>query len=121
MGNIDEEDNVVKRLGKLTPVYIVSLFGAVGFVIGLFENQQNSLIAAIILIVISVPIVIFVEYKMMKVRRVFQIVIAALNGVLWLFLMTVSYFSYIGLTHDIYIWIQFAIAFWTFIIPFFYK
>ena len=118
MGNIDEEDNFVKRLGKLTPVYIVSLFGAVGFVIGLFEKSQNSFIAAIILIGASVPIVIFVEYKLMKVRRAIQIVIAALNGVLWLFLMTIPYF---GFSHDINIWIQFAIAFWTFIISMIYK
>lgn len=120
MTNIDNNDNLVKRLGKLVPVYIVALLSAVAAFLDVFYNIDpvQAQIALIVLIGVGIGLTWYIESTQMTVTNKVQLIIAMFNGALWLFLVNIRFFNFNQLVS---LWIQFLIALWTFVIGLIYR
>ncbi len=110
--DIDANDDAIKRLGKLVPVYIISLLG---FVSSFFQPLYNegpvyAQIAIYITIIASVVLTIVIEHWIRDVNNILQLILAALSGALWLFLINLRYFDYQNITM---LFIQFGISLYT--------
>lgn len=113
--DIDTDDDVIKRLGKLVPVYTITLLGFVSsFFLPLYnEGPSYAQIAIYITIGASVILTIVIERFVRDVNSILQILLAALSGALWLFLINLRFFDYSDITM---LFVQFGIALYTGII-----
>jgi len=114
MGNIDPNtDDLINRLGKLVPVYVISLLGLVSAFFQAFYDIDplQAQIAIYITIVIGVIATILVETKRKDVDNKKQLVLASISTALWIFFINIRFFDLAEIGQ---LWIQFGIALYTF-------
>ena len=113
MGNINEEDDLIQRLAKLVPVYVITLLGVVSAFFQAFYDIDplQAQIAIYITIAIAIVATIVIENKKKDVDIKRQLALAAISGGLWIFFINIRYFD---LPEIAQLWIQFAIALYTF-------
>jgi len=115
MADIDKEDDLVKRLGKLVPVYVISLFGAAGgFLDFIYPTEPLlAIIGLIIIIAVGVGLTYYFEHYRRETKSKWQLTIAIVNGILWLLMINLRFLSF----EMIYEWFfRFVVTLWTFVI-----
>ncbi len=110
--DIDTDDDVIKRLGKLVPVYTITILG---FVSSIFlplynEGPIYAQIAIYITIGASLLLTIIIERLVREVESILQLFLVALSGALWIFLINLRFFDYPNI---VILFIQFGIALYT--------
>ena len=114
MGNIDWDDNVVKRLGKLVPIYTITLFSSVGLLLDqivLIGSPMQGKIGVGVLMAVGIALTLYVEMRVNSVNNKIQIALAVINGTVWIFLINIGVFEF---QQIVLTWVSFVIALYTF-------
>jgi hypothetical protein len=111
---ITSEPKIIERLKETVPVYVIALFSAVAILVdGIAPvNLLSAQIAILILIAISIVITYWYEKTQANTTDWLQILVAIVNGALWLFVINMRFFS---LGAIVEFWFRFGAAIWTFL------
>jgi hypothetical protein len=105
---------IIERLKETVPVYVIALFSAVAVLIdGIAAiNLLSAQIAILILIALAIYITWWYEKTQAKTTDWLQILVAIVNGALWLFVINMRFFN-LGVIVEF--WFRFGAAIWTFL------
>lgn len=106
--------DIFERLKETVPVYVIALFSAVVVLIDgiAIFHLLSAQIAVLVLIAISIGITWWYEKTQANTTDLLQILVAIVNGVLWLFVVNMRFFS-LGVIVEF--WFRFGAALWTFL------
>lgn len=115
MPDIDDQDDWIKRLGKLVPVYVVALTTATVPILQYMyeEEPDQARLMVVVLLIIGAIVAFGVEYMYKNVKNIAQLGVAVLNSILWVVVINIRF---LDLTTVETLWLQFITAVWTFLV-----
>ena len=123
MGNINQDDDFVHRLGKLVPVYILAWVTAVEGLLNSLTDDVFKITGLAIITLISFALLYLVEFKNQQVTNQTQQIVIVISTILFLFVLAIQ--TLFDFESDVAVQVNVLIFMvvlgWSFLVPYIVK